>query len=92
VRYTLAITNLKERTNMQQIDKELRHAIMDMIHAVATIHPALKTNRPTEYECGVCARADALLALLDAEQREYGPPIDVTDPSWLREHPTGAPA
>lgn len=31
-----------------------------------------------------------MLRLLEAEQREHGPPIDVTDPSYIREYGAGA--
>jgi hypothetical protein len=79
---------------MQPIDKELRSAIMNVAFDVARLHPELNntTTEKAPYACRVCRHVHDLMKLLDAEQREYGPPIDVTDPRWLRDHPTGAPA
>lgn len=79
---------------MQQIDKELRTAIMQVVHRLAYYHPELKTTAHDSRvpECWVCRDVGIVLDLLEAEQREYGPPIAVTDPSWLREHSAGAPA
>ena len=34
--------------------------------------------------CGNCLAMKAMLDVLDADQREHGPPIDVTDPSFVR--------
>lgn len=79
---------------MQQIDTELRQAIMRVAFDVALLHPELNntTTEQAPFSCRVCQHVHELMNLLDAEQREYGPPLDVTDPSWLRDHPTGAPA
>lgn len=73
---------------MTQIDPEVRSAMLDLVDALAVFHPQIReAARPTEYECTTCARVDRALALLDAEQRQYGPAIDVSDPSY-----TGAQA
>lgn len=83
-----------EQTKPAQIDPAVRHAVMNVIHRLAYYHPALKTTERCGRApaCWVCRDVEIMLALLDAEQREYGPPLDVTDPSWLREHATVSPS
>lgn len=72
---------------MQQIDKEVRSAVMNLIYAVMHVHPEVNEPRVVGAtpKCDLCDRVAALMQLLDAEQREYGPPISVTDPSYIRE-------
>ena len=70
---------------MQQIDKEFRSAVLSVIQRLAYYHPALKSSPCTRVpECWVCRDVGKVLALLEAEQCEYGPPIDESDPSYQR--------
>lgn len=75
---------------IQPIDKAARHVIMRLVAAIADDHPIVRA-KGFEHHCFRCIAVAEAMVLLDAEQREYGPPIDVTDPSWLREHPAVTP-
>ena len=77
---------------MKPIDKEVRHAAMRVVFDLLHLHPEARKTTTALPDCRICEDLRGLMNLLDAEQREYGPPIDVTDPSWLREHRTGATA
>ena len=67
---------------MKTIDKELRLAIMAVVHELGLWHDLTGKHE----SCRTCGRVEELMNLLEAEQREYGPPIDVTDPSFIREY------
>lgn len=72
---------------MKQIDKNVRHAILELVHDMIGLHPEVNENttETPPFKCRICRDVYDLMQLLDAEQREYGPPIDVTDASYLRE-------
>ena len=80
------MTNANEDKTPTKIDTKLRSAIMTVLQRLAYYHPALRTavHDSLVPPCRVC-RDVAFAALLDAEQREHGPAIDVTDASYLRE-------
>lgn len=79
-----------------RIDQAFRNAVLAMAFDVVRLHPEAGETRHypdgviPEETCSICRHVAAAMDWLDAEQREYGPPIDVTDPSYLREH--GGPA
>jgi hypothetical protein len=70
-------------TTPTKIDKDVRRAVLNLIRDVIAVHPEANEDTPTPH-CYKCRHVTEALALLDAEQREHGPPIDVTDPSYLR--------
>ena len=67
--------------DISKIDAELRSGIMSFLFAVAGIHTELRED---VCKCHVCESAGRLLGLLDAEQRQYGPAISETDPSFAK--------
>lgn len=74
-----------ERSIPTRISQHVRSAVMALVYAVDDTHKL--THGPG---CKVCDAALRVLAVLEDEQREYGPPLDVTGPSWLRDHPDDA--
>ena len=68
---------------MRQIDEEVRHSMMELVHLVGHYHPPSISSEPHGKDiCRSCPAVTEALTLLDAEQRQYGPAIDVTDPSY----------
>lgn len=68
-----------------RIDPEVRAAVMALVYELDRLHRLVDKDK--QNGCTACPAMETALAVLEAEQREYGPPLDVTDPSWLREHP-----
>ena len=66
-----------------KIDENVRHAMLNALYDLAGLHPDHATEAAAA-KCPICRHIREGFECLDAEQREHGPPIDVTDPSYLR--------
>lgn len=69
---------------MKQMAPDVREAAMRLVFRVCDLHPAARVfvGDGGHKNCPTCDAVTTMLNLLDAEQREYGPPIDRTDPSF----------
>ena len=71
-------------TTEPELSKEARHILFDLVMDVIALHPEANLTRryPPSEECGLCERVSQAMKYLDNNQRQYGPAIDVTDPSF----------
>lgn len=65
-------------TDEPEIGMETRLAVMSLVYAVCRMHPEA---RQSDDHCHVCVAVTRLLKVLDDNQRQYGPPLDMSDPS-----------
>ena len=69
---------------LPQVSEPMRQATMRLVWATVRLHPEARTS---DDHCGVCKAITEVLQVLEDDQRQYGPPLDKTDPSYNAAQP-----
>lgn len=64
---------------LPQVSKPMRQAAMALVYAAVKMHPLAQVS---DDHCDVCRSVTQVLKVLEDDQRQYGPAIDETDPSY----------